>query len=438
MTRLPQEWRFQICEAPTIVVPSLEYKNTVITGANTVNTKENKLSQLTTELQDIRVIDADTHVIEPPDLWTSRLPKSFADAVPRVDINPGTGHNHWKIGQTWLHPVGFLNQAGWADYPPFAPSELEETDPAGYLAPIRLERMDEYGIDVQLLYPNVIGFQAPLFMELGDKLSLECTSAYNDFLSDWCAADRRRLIPIAMVPFWNTEAAVREMRRCADLGFRGVLFANKYERIGLPNFCDPHWDTIYQAASDLDLSINYHIGFASPEFGANISADGINERKQDVEAKRPDRAAGAAHVFMGQYETLGRILTSGVLKRFPTLKFVSVESGFGYIPYYLEALDWHWQTYGAHVNDPVLPSEYFRRQCYGTFWFERGTLPLLELYPDNFMYSTDFPHPTSMSPGPASPAQVPSKHIASAFADIRPEIARKALHDNAAMVYHLD
>ena len=65
----------------------------------------------------------------------------------------------------------------------------------------------------------------------------------------------------------------------------------------------------------------------------------------------------------------------------------------------------------------MLPSEYFRRQCYGTFWFERLTLPLLETYPDNFMFETDYPHPTSIGPGPASPkAQtIPSHHIEKAL-----------------------
>ena len=73
----------------------------------------------------------------------------------------------------------------------------------------------------------------------------------------------------------------------------------------------------------------------------------------------------------------------------------------------------------------MLPSEYFRRQCYGTFWFERVTLPLLETYPDNFMFETDYPHPTSMSPGPASPAELPRDHIAKHFADVPPDVTRK-------------
>ena len=87
----------------------------------------------------------------------------------------------------------------------------------------------------------------------------------------------------------------------------------------------------------------------------------------------------------------------------------------------------------------MLPSEYFRRQCYGSLWFEQSTLPLLELFPDNFMFETDFPHPTGLSPGPASPAELPSVHIAKGFSDVVPaDVAHKVLYQNAANVYHLD
>jgi predicted TIM-barrel fold metal-dependent hydrolase len=149
-------------------------------------------------------------------------------------------------------------------------------------------------------------------------------------------------------------------------------------------------------------------------------------------------ARGTSLGLMSNADSIAAIVTSGLCDRFPRLKFVSVESGFGYITYLLESLDWHWKGYGAHRSSPLLPSEYFRRQCYGTFWFETQTLPLLETYPDNFMFETDYPHPTSMSPGPASPAEVPNQHIAKHFVGVRPEIARKALHDNAARIYHLE
>ncbi len=91
-------------------------------------------------------------------------------------------------------------------------------------------------MDVQILYPNVIGFQAPLIGQLGREVALLCTKAYNDFALEWSSADPNRLMPVAMLPYWGVEDCVAEMQRCVNRGYRGVLFANKFERIGLPGF----------------------------------------------------------------------------------------------------------------------------------------------------------------------------------------------------------
>ena len=96
--------------------------------------------------------------------------------------------------------------------------------------------MDEYGLDVQVLYPNIVGFQAPLLVEVGPEFALACTEAYNDFALEWSSADPNRLIPIAMLPYWDRDACVRELHRCVGRGYRGVLFANKFQRVGLPVF----------------------------------------------------------------------------------------------------------------------------------------------------------------------------------------------------------
>jgi predicted TIM-barrel fold metal-dependent hydrolase len=384
---------------------------------------------------DLRVIDTDTHVSEPPDLWTSRVPAKWRDVVPQTAHNPVTGRQHWKIGDAWLMGTGFYAVAGWKQFPPHGPVELDEegVDAGSWQADERLRRMDEYGIYAEILYPNLIGFESPLFMRLGDDVSLACVRAYNDFITEWASADPNRLIPITMVPYWDIDASIAEMARCRDMGHRGILFANKYEQVGLPPFIDPHWDPIYAAAQEMDLSVNFHVGFSS-------STNGSAEAMGDLLANFDPRVAarGTSIGIMSNADSIAAIVTSGLCDRFPSLKFVSVESGFGYITYLLESLDWHWKGYGAHLHSELLPSEYFRRQCYGSFWFETKTLALLETYPDNFMFETDYPHPTSMSPGPASPAEVPAEHIAKYFADVAPEITRKVMHDNAALVYHLD
>ena len=146
--------------------------------------------------------------------------------------------------------------------------------------------------------------------------------------------------------------------------------------------------------------------------------------------------------FMGNARTIAQLICGGICHRFPELDFVSVESGIGWIPFALDALDWQWKNCGVHLEHPeyeLLPSEYFRRQIYGCFWFEREALPAaIELLgPDNILYETDFPHPTSMSPGPATARSPRTTYIEETFAGIDPVTTRKILHDNAARLYHL-
>jgi predicted TIM-barrel fold metal-dependent hydrolase len=385
----------------------------------------------------IRIVDADSHILEPEDVWTSRLPKRFADAAPRVERSPRTGHSHWRIGSNWIWPVGHFGQAGFHEYPPIQPTEYADVQTSTYDAAERLKRMDEYGLDVQLLYPNIVGFQAPLLFEGGPEFALACTQAYNDFAHEWASVDPNRLIPIPMLPYWDRDACLAEMQRVVDRGARGVLFANKFERVGLPSFTDHYWDPVYATAQEMGIPINYHIGFSSWEAAESLSEDAIASKRAEVEAERPRKALFAGSLLIGQADVLGQLLTSDLCERFPELSLVSVETGFGHLPFYLECLDWHWEAYGNKKRS-LLPSEYFARQCYGTFWFERKTLPLLAEYPTNFMFSTDYPHSTGGSPGPCSPAANPSAYVAEAFSGIDPELAYNAVWGTASRLYKLD
>ena len=122
---------------------------------------------------------------------------------------------------------------------------------------------------------------------------------------------------------------------------------------------------------------------------------------------------------------------------------MSVESGVGWIPLLLEAVDWQWKNCGVPMEHPeydLLPSEYFKRQIYGCYWFERETarFAMEWLGDDNILYETDFPHPTSMSPGPATSAISPRDFIQQSLGDLPATTQRKVLHDNAARIYHLD
>ena len=160
----------------------------------------------------IRVIDADTHLTEPVDLWTARIPARFRDRAPRVALDDTTGAWRWQIGDRWGSMVGNYSVAGWHEFPPSCPPTLEQADPAAYDAAARIAHMDANGIYAQVLYPNVGGFGSQNFLELEDEeLKLLCVTAYNDFLLEWAASDPTRLLPVVASPFWDIDATVKEV-----------------------------------------------------------------------------------------------------------------------------------------------------------------------------------------------------------------------------------
>jgi predicted TIM-barrel fold metal-dependent hydrolase len=296
--------------------------------------------------------------------------------------------------------------------------------------------MDEYGIAQQVLYPNLIGFFVGAFIELGEpELMLACVQGYNDFLAEFADADPNRLIPLMMLPYWDLDASLAEMDRCVATGHRGIVAAGRLGAAGLPALRDTHWDPLWAAAQERGLPINFHIGFNADPEGDGDSGDQTIQR-----FSRARFAEATAQSFSANMRTLGEVLCSGLLHRFPALKIVSVESGVGWLPFFLEALDWQWQNTGVHEEHPdwELPSVYFGRQVYATFWFERRALAAgLHALQDNAMFSTDFPHPTSQSPGPASFAVTPSTYAADALAGVDRTVVEKVLRTNAQRVYQL-
>jgi predicted TIM-barrel fold metal-dependent hydrolase len=324
--------------------------------------------------------------------------------------------------------------AGWREFPPSCPPSLEEADPACYDASARLAHMDSNGIYAQVLYPNVIAFEGHAFMALRDEeLKLACVRTYNDYQAEFASADPRRFVTLAVLPFWDLDASLEELRRCHQLGHRGVLWAATLEKHGLPEFSSAHWDPLYAEAQERGMSVNFHVGVGNTAEEIDLA---MNREGYDPAFN----TARSSMSFISNARTIGTLLTSGVLDRFPRLDFVSVESGFGYIPFLLDSLDWQW----VNANGPkvypqrLLPSEYFRRQVYSMFWFEKESLELLPKYQDNVMFETDFPHPTSLSPGPGSASPPPAAVIERDTEIVGPEVMRKVLQDNACRVYHIE
>ena len=376
------------------------------------------------------VIDADTHISEPGDLWTSRLPARFKDQAPHIVRDPESGIETWRIGgsRTFL-PVGFTAVAGWPEPFPAAPRNMDEVPKAAFDASARLEYMDRVGIWAMALYPNVGGFGSQAFLALKDReLMLACVRAYNDFLMDWISPDPRRFIAICATPFWDVAASVAEIERCAKLGHKGVLFTGAPQSHHMPILASRHWDPLWAAAQACDLPVSFHIG-------AGTFDDGFTpERIQIMGAGRTNGFA-AISLFLDNGKQLTDLLFSGILPRFPELKFLSVESGIGFIPFVLEAADYTFEYGKVRQTNPefvLKPSEYFHRQVYGCYIFEEHAPRELmsAIGEDNILFETDYPHPVCLY------GNVREK-IDRALEHATPQARHKVLWGNAAKLYKI-
>lgn len=381
----------------------------------------------------IPIIDSDSHLTEPPDLWTARLPQKWHDLAPRVELREETGYEHWRIGKGWGPRVGACSTAG-KYYLPECPATFDEIEPATYDAHERLKWMDANGIQAQVLYSNVLAFEGHAFLALDDEeLRNACVRAYNDYVAEFATVAPDRFVLTVNLPFWNLEETEREIKRCIGLGYKGILWAATFEKHGLPGHLDRHWDPVYALAQDAGLSINFHVGVGKTEEEINLPH--MRGGDFDLAANTQRSAMG----WMSNAMTVAGLITSGLCDRFPRLNFVSVESGFGYFPFLIESLDWQWRGAAAdkRYENRLMPSEYFRRQIYTSFWFEHASLSQLASMPDNVMFETDFPHSTSLTPGPKSQAEAPNQIAGRLVEEFGADLMRKVLHDNAARVYHL-
>jgi predicted TIM-barrel fold metal-dependent hydrolase len=380
-------------------------------------------------LRDLRIIDVDAHITEPPDLWTRNAPAAFADRVPRViEVD---GATMWSVDGVIIGRAlgsSVVRRDG-VKVPGFGFMQWTGDDiaEASYDMEARLAVLDELGIWAQVLYPNVAGFGAQKFGEIDDpELRRLCATLYNDAMVEIQEESGGRLIPMALMPWWDVDASIAEVERAAANGLRGVNMCSDPHARGAPDLGERAWDPFWAACAEHDLPVNFHIGASDTSltwFGTSPWPSQDDERKL---------AIGSAMMYLSNARILANLVFSGVLERFPTVKFVSVESGIGWIPFFLESLDYQLHESAPSVVESLsmLPSEYFRRQLYGCFWFEANALrPVIDaLGPEHILFETDYPHPTCLYPEPLA-------WVERALEGFDDTTVRRLLQDNAADLY---
>jgi len=385
-------------------------------------------------LDDVFVFDADSHWSEPADLFTSRAPAEYRDRVPRVEEVDGV--------PTWVFDgqvlgrhsaAGVIARDGHKEEAEKALFEwaFDEVHVGAYDPKVRLQVLDECGIDAQIIFPSTIGLGGQDLGSVDDealkRLSIEI---YNDAMAEIQAESNDRLVPLPLMPAWSVDACAMEARRVAALGARGVNMTSDPQDLGAPDLANRAWDPFWEVCTDLHLPVHFHIG---------ASVTGMTfYGKYPWESHGPNTklAIGGTLLFIGNARVVVNIILSGVFDRHPGLKVVSVESGVGWIPFILEAMDYEMSenapTELARLKKP--PSEYFRSNMYATFWFEQngGNLPpLIEAVgEDSILFETDFPHPTCLYPNPL-------QTVEAKMATLSPDIRRKILGGNARTLYRI-
>ncbi len=371
----------------------------------------------------IKIVDTDTHFTEPPDLFTSRAPAAYKDKVPHIERIDGVdrwicqGHDFGSVGGNVVRKDNnkLLGRLAF--------QTLEEGHPGSHLLKPRLQSMDDMGIYAQICYQNAGVTQAGSLLALGDdELAVNILKMFNDAAAERMVESGQRVFSLAHLPIWDQAALEAEARRCIDMKIKGFVLPDVPERYGIPGFMDPYWKTFLQMCEATSTPINFHL---------NSAVDPASLIWQNMGFER-NLAIGSIMLFMGNAATLGNWMVSGALDLYPKLKIGLIESGAGWIPFMLEALEHQFDEMVPKDALELRPWEYYRRNFWCTYWFEKiGPSRLLDVIGfDKLMFETDFPHPTSLYPGVQA-------HLAETLGHYTWEQRKQVLETNAVQLYNL-
>jgi uncharacterized protein len=332
-------------------------------------------------------VDADSHVLEPPDLWERYLESRYKERA--IKIRPGpNGEDLIVDGEVLMSGRlaslgGVEHNAGDLFRRPDVPY-LEGCPPASMYTDARVAMLDDWGVDAGVTFPT-IGI-------LWDKeedpdLAMAYARAYNNWQWDFAKPSRDRIIPIAHVPLYDADLALTELRRCLKLGFKGMFLAP--ERVCGKRPSHPDFDPLWAELQEANLPICIHL---IVRFKRQVGLAG---------SQWYDPGEGINTVFafglggtMQLIPAISSIVCDGLFDRFPKLKVLVVEAGAGFAAYVMDRLDEKFDRFSALVPLKHRPSDYFRRNL----WYvmdpqERSIDAQCDLVgEDRFLWGSDYPH----------------------------------------------
>ncbi len=347
----------------------------------------------------IKIVDCDTHFTEPKDLWTANAPAGLKDKMPhvrRID-----DQDRWFVGDRDFGSLGgnvigkdknkLLGKLAFRTYDQIAPGSYDVDE--------RLKDMDAMGVWAQICYQNGGVTQVGSLCALNDEpLAITITQMFNDACADRRKASGGRINGMGTLPYWDKDLTIKEMKRIIDIGVKGVVLPDRPERIsegylGTDGKVNPFWEEVLQICNDTGTPLNFHLN-------SSLNAESAMWDNLGFDQKLP-MSALIHHI--GCATTMTNFMVTGLLDRFPDLKIGLIESGAGWVPFWLEALEHQLDEFRTIENRglKMRPTEYFKKHFWVTFWFEEyAPLKMMDaIGADKLLFETDYPHPTSLYPG---------------------------------------
>jgi predicted TIM-barrel fold metal-dependent hydrolase len=371
----------------------------------------------------LRVVSADSHMMEPPDLWTEVLVKKYGERTPQVK-KTSKGHLFVAPGvRPFAVAGGFGAGRSGKELKEHLSHGYEAARPGGWDPVERVKDQEIDGVEAEVLY-TTLGM--PLFGLEDADMQRDCFAVYNDWVAEFCSHSPRRLHAIALISLEDIGAGARELERCAKKGLKGAMIwgSAPADRPYYSTVYDPFW----AAAQDLEMPLSLHV---------------ITARDQTPGPKLPPEQRIPGHIatmrgYMGLIHEVQRsltdILVSGVLERFPRLQIVSAENDTGWLPHFMYRMDHAFEKF-AGLNDEqplkMKPSDYVRRQMWATFQDDpTGPAGYRSFGENNYMWASDFPHTDSTWPHSR-------EVIAKDFSGVPENVTSKIVFDNANKLYRM-
>jgi predicted TIM-barrel fold metal-dependent hydrolase len=340
-------------------------------------------------IDDLIMISVDDHVVEPPDLFARHLPKVYQDRAPVV-VKKEDGTDVWRFEGRDIPNIGLNAVAG---RPPeeygMEPTSFDELRSGCYDIHDRVRDMDANGVVGSMCFPSFPQLCGQLFARASDKdVGLALLKAYNDWhVDEWCGTYPGRFIPLGLPPIWNPDAMAAEVHRLAAKGCHAFSFSENPEKLKLPSLHSDAWDPFWRACSDEGTIVCLHIGSSS-----TLVVTAADAPIDVLITLQPINIVQAA----------ADLMWSPVLRKFPDLRFALSEGGIGWIPYFLDRLDWIYQRHHRWTGQDfgaALPSQVFRERIVTCFIDDPAGVQLRHRVGiDSVCWECDYPHSDSTWP----------------------------------------